>query len=125
MPPQENAKARCHEHEANSRLTISAALGMAVTLDQVQGSAEPGLILTPPPKGISDPKITTLKLDADWVVLSCNTAGPRDEGAEALSGLAREIFYAGARALLVSNWRSGQMPPSTRYRGIRRTKSAP
>jgi hypothetical protein len=80
---------------------------------QVQGLAEPGLILTPPPKGTSDPKalerddgfltaseITTLKLDADWVVLSaCNTAGPQDEGAEALSGLARAFFYAGARAL--------------------------
>ena len=83
--------------------------------------AEPGLILTPPPKGTSDPKalerddgfltaseITTLKLDADWVVLSaCNTAGPQDEGAEALSGLARAFFYAGARALLVSHWAVG------------------
>jgi CHAT domain-containing protein/tetratricopeptide (TPR) repeat protein len=88
---------------------------------QVQGLAEPGLILTPPPKGTSDPKalerddgfltaseITTLKLDADWVVLSaCNTAGPQDEGAEALSGLARAFFYAGARALLVSHWAVG------------------
>jgi CHAT domain-containing protein len=88
---------------------------------QVQGLAEPGLILTPPAKGTSDPKalerddgfltaseITTLKLDADWVVLSaCNTAGPQDEGAEALSGLARAFFYAGARALLVSHWAVG------------------
>ena len=85
---------------------------------QVRGSAEPGLILTPPPKGTSDPKtlerddgfltaseIAALKLDADWVVLSaCNTAGAQEEGAEALSGMARAFFYAGARTLLVSHW---------------------
>jgi CHAT domain-containing protein/tetratricopeptide (TPR) repeat protein len=88
---------------------------------QVQGSTEPGLILTPPPKGTSDPKalardngfltaseISTLKLDADWVVLSaCNTAGAEGQGAEALSGMARAFFYAGARALLVSHWEVG------------------
>jgi CHAT domain-containing protein len=41
------------------------------------------------------------------VVLSaCNTAsGESDKpGTEALSGLARAFFYAGARALLVSHW---------------------
>ena len=47
-----------------------------------------------------------MKLDADWVVLSaCNTAGGSEKGdTEALSGLARAFFYAGARALLVSHW---------------------
>ena len=46
-----------------------------------------------------------LKLDADWVVLSaCNTIAGGKPGAEALSGLARAFFYAGARALLVSHW---------------------
>jgi CHAT domain-containing protein len=46
-----------------------------------------------------------LKLNADWVVLSaCNTAAADKSGAEALSGLARAFFYAGARALLVSHW---------------------
>ncbi len=89
---------------------------------QVQGAAEPGLILTPPAPGTSDAKaldrddgyltaseIATLKLDADWVILSaCNTAGPAGgETAEALSGLARAFFYAGARALLVSHWEVG------------------
>jgi len=39
------------------------------------------------------------------VVLSaCNTAAADRPGAEALSGLARAFFYAGARALLVSHW---------------------
>ena len=87
----------------------------------VQGSAEPGLILTPPDKDNTNPKalgrddgfltsseIATLKLDADWVILSaCNTAGSSGETAEALSGMARAFFYAGARALLVSHWEVG------------------
>ena len=88
---------------------------------QVQGTAEPGLILTPPPAGTNDirvldrddgflagSEIATLKLDADWVILSaCNTAGAQNENAEALSGMARAFFYAGARALLVSHWEVG------------------
>src|SRR5262249_9636118 len=51
-------------------------------------------------------EVAQLKLNADWVVLSaCNTAAGEKPGAEALSGLARAFFYAGARALLVSHWR--------------------
>src|SRR5262249_15616567 len=36
----------------------------------------------------------------------CNTAAGESDrpGAESLSGLARAVFYAGARALLVSHW---------------------
>jgi CHAT domain-containing protein len=50
-------------------------------------------------------EIAQLKLNADWVVLSaCNTAAEEKPGAEALSGLARAFFYAGARSLIVSNW---------------------
>ena len=46
----------------------------------------------------------SLKLDADWVILSaCNTAAG-GAGAEGLSGLARAFFYAQARTLLVSHW---------------------
>ena len=80
--------------------------------------AEPALILTPPREAteqddglLTASEVTQLKLDADWVVLSaCNTAaGARAEtgvgdSTEALSGLARAFFYAGARALLVSHW---------------------
>jgi CHAT domain-containing protein len=70
------------------------------------------LILTPPTTAterddgyLSASEIAQLKLDADWVILSaCNTAAGSAEGAEALSGLARAFFYAGARALLVSHW---------------------
>lgn len=81
---------------------------------QLKGTSEPGLILTPPKTAtdeddgyLSGSEIASLKLDADWVILSaCNTAGGagQSEAAEALSGLARVFFYAGARALLVSHW---------------------
>jgi CHAT domain-containing protein len=44
-------------------------------------------------------------LNADFVVLSaCNTAAGDKPGAEALSGLARAFFYAGAKSLVVSHW---------------------
>jgi CHAT domain-containing protein/Tfp pilus assembly protein PilF len=74
--------------------------------------SEPGLILTPPKEAtenddgyLSAPEIAGLKLDADWAILSaCNTAAGGARSAEALSGLARAFFYAGARALLVSHW---------------------
>jgi outer membrane protein OmpA-like peptidoglycan-associated protein len=50
-------------------------------------------------------EVAHLKLDADMVVLSaCNTAAGDKPGAEALSGLARAFFYAGARSLIVSHW---------------------
>ena len=52
-------------------------------------------------------EVAQLKLNADWVVLSaCNTAAGNKPGAEALSGLARAFFYAGARALRVAHWRA-------------------
>jgi CHAT domain-containing protein len=38
------------------------------------------------------------------VLSACNTIAGDRPGAEALSGLARAFFYAGARALLVSHW---------------------
>ena len=78
----------------------------------IQDLAEPALALTIP-KELNDAddglltasEIAQLKLNADWVVLSaCNTIAGDKPGAEALSGLARAFFYAGARALLVSHW---------------------
>jgi CHAT domain-containing protein len=78
----------------------------------VKGLAEPSLVLSIPaqPSDLDDglltaSEVTQLKLNADWVVLSaCNTIAGDKPGAEALSGLARAFFYAGARALLVSHW---------------------
>jgi CHAT domain-containing protein len=79
---------------------------------QLDGTHEPGLILTPPDAAteeddgyLSASEIATLRLDADWVILSaCNTAAGGATSAEALSGLARAFIYAQARALLVSHW---------------------
>jgi tetratricopeptide (TPR) repeat protein/CHAT domain-containing protein len=79
---------------------------------EIKGLAEPSLALTLPkqPSETDDGLLTAgevaqLKLNADWVVLSaCNTIAGDKPGAEALSGLARAFFYAGARALLVSHW---------------------
>ncbi|UWU93144.1 CHAT domain-containing tetratricopeptide repeat protein [Bradyrhizobium sp. CB1015] len=78
----------------------------------VKGLGEPSLALSIPdqPTELDDGLLTAsevaqLKLNADWVVLSaCNTIAGDKPGAEALSGLARSFFYAGARALLVSHW---------------------
>jgi len=50
-------------------------------------------------------EIMGLRLNADWVVLSaCNTAAGQGAGSEAISGLGQAFFYAGTRAILVSNW---------------------
>jgi CHAT domain-containing protein len=78
----------------------------------VKGLAEPSLVLSLPAQPTEDDnglltasEVAQLKLNADWVVLSaCNTMAGDKPGAEALSGLARAFFYAGARALLVSHW---------------------
>jgi CHAT domain-containing protein/Tfp pilus assembly protein PilF len=84
----------------------------ALVAGDVKGLAEPSIVLSIPsrPSDLDDGLLTAsevaqLKLNADWVVLSaCNTIAGDKPGAEALSGLARSFFYAGARALLVSHW---------------------
>ncbi len=74
---------------------------------------EPSIVVSPsagaPDAGsafIPASDLLALKLDADLVVLSaCNTGGPGGAGGgEALSGLARAFFYAGARGLMVTHW---------------------
>jgi CHAT domain-containing protein len=78
----------------------------------IDGLDQPALALTAPDVANIDgdglltlDEVLALKLDADWVVLSaCNTATGEGAGAEAVSGLGRAFFFAGARALLVSNW---------------------
>jgi CHAT domain-containing protein len=81
----------------------------------VKSKAEPALLLSPPETPtfeddglLTASEVAQLHLDAEWVVLSaCNTAAgvaATERDVEALSGLARSFFYAGARALLVSHW---------------------
>jgi len=70
---------------------------LALSSPTVTGGKEDGLLTMG--------EILGLHMDADWVVLSaCNTASGNGAGAEAVSGLGRAFFYAGTRALLVSNW---------------------
>ena len=99
-----------HAALANYRVVYFATHGLLA--GDVKGLGEPSLALTIPnePSELDDGLLTAsevaqLKLNADWVVLSaCNTAAGDKPGAEALSGLARAFFYAGAHALLVSHW---------------------
>jgi CHAT domain-containing protein/tetratricopeptide (TPR) repeat protein len=95
---------------ANYRVVYFATHGLVA--GDVKGLAEPSLALTLPPQPsdlddglLTASEVARLKLNADWVVLSaCNTIAGDRPGAEALSGLARAFFYAGARALLVTHW---------------------
>ena len=78
---------------------------------ELDGLSEPALVMTPPKVAsarddglLTASEISTLSLNADWVVLSaCNTASGGADG-EGLSGLAKAFFYAGSRALFVSHW---------------------
>ena len=96
-----------------SRYRVIAFATHGLVAGELTGVAEPALVLTPPDEGseaddglLTASEIATLKLDADWVILSaCNTAAADGTpGTEGLSGLAKAFFYAGARALLVSHW---------------------
>ncbi|MDA9411320.1 CHAT domain-containing tetratricopeptide repeat protein [Bradyrhizobium sp. CCBAU 45384] len=79
---------------------------------ELNGLTQPALALSSPAvtgEGgdglLTMEEILGLKLDADWVILSaCNTGAGAGAGAEAASGLGRAFFYAGTRALLVTNW---------------------
>jgi CHAT domain-containing protein len=95
---------------AHYRIVAFATHGLVP--GDLDGLTQPALALTAPEiagvKGdglLTMEKILALKLDADWVVLSaCNTAAGAGAGAEAASGLGSAFFYAGTRALLVTNW---------------------
>ena len=104
--------ARVMEMDLSNRQVVMFATHGLVP-GELDGLAQPALALSAPDvtgetKGdglLTMEKILTLNLNADWVVLSaCNTASGEGAGAEAVSGLGRAFFYAGARALLVSNW---------------------
>jgi CHAT domain-containing protein len=82
------------------------------TASELYDLVEPGLVLTPPDQAsegddgyLAASEVSSLRLDADWVILSaCNSATPDDASEPGLSSLARAFFYAGARNLLASHW---------------------
>ncbi|GAB1723812.1 MAG: tetratricopeptide repeat protein [Nitrospira sp. CR1.1] len=104
-----------------TQLNRSGRLGSANVLSfathgllsgELLGLKQPALVLTPPPFP-TDEDDGLLSLDdilhlnlarTNWVILSaCNTAGGDGSG-DNLTGLARAFFFAGAKALLVSQW---------------------
>ena len=95
-----------------SRFKIIVFATHGLVPGDLNGLTQPALALTAPDIAgvegdglLTMEEILTLKLDADWVVLSaCNTGTGAGAGAEAASGLGRAFFYAGTRALLVTNW---------------------
>lgn len=95
---------------SNYRVVAFATHGLMA--GDVDGLDQPALALSNPQLTREDDdglltmgEVLGLKLNADWVVLSaCNTASADGSAGEALSGLGRAFFFAGARSLLVSNW---------------------
>lgn len=96
---------------ALDRFGIIAIATHGLAGNDFAGLSEPALVLTAPAHANGDDdglltasEIASLRLDADWVILSaCNTAGG-SSGSPAYSGLASAFISAGARALLVSHW---------------------
>lgn len=107
---QASVKAVMEADLSNRKVVMFATHGLVP--GELDGLSQPALALTSPDvTGDKDDglltmdKVLSLKLDADWVVLSaCNTASGEGAGSEAVSGLGRAFFFAGAKALLVSNW---------------------
>lgn len=95
-----------------SRYRIVAFATHGLVPGELDGLTQPALALSAPAVADADgdglltmDEILSLRLNADWVVLSaCNTGSGAGEGAEAATGLGRAFFYAGTRALLVTNW---------------------
>jgi CHAT domain-containing protein len=95
----------------NRRIVMFATHGLVP--GDLNGLTQPALALSAPEVTgnagedglLTMEEVLGLKLNADWVVLSaCNTASGDGAGSEAVSGLGKAFFFAGARTLLVSNW---------------------
>jgi CHAT domain-containing protein len=105
-------KAALMARNADGRLAKVKVLEFAthgLVAGDISGLAEPALAMAagarPADTLLLASEASTLRLNADWVLLSaCNTASPDAPEAEGLSGLTRAFFFAGARSLVVSHW---------------------
>lgn len=104
----------------SARVVMFATHGVfAADFPEARGCLPEAALLTSASNGagsvfLDSAQVLDLKLDADLVVLSaCDTGNPQPispgegglpSGGDALSGLARSFFYAGARSVLVSHW---------------------
>lgn len=93
---------------SNERVVLFATHG--VLPGEVPGLRNSGLALAYEGRGLPDSVLTaddivTLRLNADWVVLSaCNTGLATGGAGDSVSALTRAFFSAGARTLLVTQW---------------------
>lgn len=130
-----DATERAVKHARLEGIPVIAFSTHGLIAGEIDGVAEPGLVFTPPARAsaeddglLSATEVAQLHLRSDWVILSaCNTASSDGApGADALSGLARAFFYAGARSLLVSHWPvRDDVAPVLTVDAIRRLKANP
>ncbi|MCP3715446.1 CHAT domain-containing protein [Paraburkholderia sp. CNPSo 3281] len=92
----------------NDRVVLFATHG--IVAGEVPGWHKAGLALAYEGSGLPDSVLTaddivTLRLNADWVVLSaCNTGLVTGNAGDAMSELSRAFFAAGARSILLTQW---------------------
>jgi CHAT domain-containing protein len=106
------SKAQLMARNADGRLAQVRVLEFAthaLVVGDVADLAEPALVLAAGPSPADGlllaSEAATLRLNADWVLLSaCNTASPDAPEDKGFSGLSRAFFYAGATSLLISHW---------------------
>jgi CHAT domain-containing protein len=101
------------QHQLDDYRVISFATH-AIVAGEIEGVTEPALVLSPGQEGsnakndglLTMSKIANLTLDANLIVLSaCNTAASDGHASgRGLSGLADAFFFAGARAVAVTQW---------------------
>jgi CHAT domain-containing protein/tetratricopeptide (TPR) repeat protein len=97
---------------SRARIILFSTHGLTAAESLRVGLGEGGLVLTPPAVArdgddgyLAASEVTTLRLNADWVILSaCNTATGDGLSGSGLGELARAFFFAGARNLLASHW---------------------
>jgi CHAT domain-containing protein len=93
---------------ADDRVVLFATHG--IVPGQVPGWPKSGLAMTYEGRGLPDSILTaddivTLRLNADWAVLSaCNTGLATGNAGDSISELSRAFFAAGARSVLVTQW---------------------
>ncbi len=96
------------ESLADKRVVVFATHG--ILPGEVPGMRKAGLAMAYEGRGLADSVLTiddiiTLRLNADWVVLSaCNTGYASGDAGDTISALARGFFAAGGRSLLVTQW---------------------
>ncbi|HEX6006076.1 MAG TPA: CHAT domain-containing protein [Burkholderiales bacterium] len=93
---------------AEQRVVAFATHGLRA--GDMENLSQPALAMAVPRSAEDTPLLTLddilgLKVAADMVVLSaCNTASDDGASGEAISGLGRGFFFAGARSMLVTHW---------------------